>query len=357
MLLMHLACVLWMVRSFEYLKTHGMVFKILFVLMALIVPMGLAFSRSTEGNLAVFAETIALSWLGIIFIFFSVSLVLGITEIIAGALTGSNFKLLFGVTGIALTVIFSILGFYGALKTPEVKVINASVKGFPAELKGLKMVQLTDLHLSATVPLGLLERTVEEVKALEPDLLVITGDFIDSGFNYVEEAIDLFKEITPKYGKYTIYGNHEFYTGIDKAKDFMEKAGFVILRHGNVKLANKLYLVGVDDIKTAHVRKEDIDFSFKGIEKNSAVIYLSHQPLMTEDAVRNGAGLMLSGHTHRGQIFPFNFLVKMVYPYFYGMYDVDGMKLYVSSGTHYWGPPLRLFLPSEIVMFVLEPEK
>ena len=156
-------------------------------------------------------------------------------------------------------------------------------------------------------------------------------------------------ELNPPLGIYGVLGNHEYYMGYQNSVNFYKQAGITLLQNQTLTLPNGLQIVGVNDIKTVSVTPEQLDKLLKQTDPQKPRILLSHQPLLTDIVAQHRIPLMLSGHTHAGQIFPFNLLVKLFYPYIHGLYEIQtGSKLYVTSGMFYWGIPLRLFAPAEI---------
>jgi predicted MPP superfamily phosphohydrolase len=157
-------------------------------------------------------------------------------------------------------------------------------------------------------------------------------------------------------GVFGVTGNHEFYAGLEKSLGVYEAAGIRTLRDGWVEAAPGLVLTGVDDLTARRQLGLDgrtLDAAFGGVPKGAVVVHLSHSPLLVREAAARGARLMLSGHTHGGQLWPFTWISAIPYPFQAGRYEVDGMTLAVSRGTGTWGPPMRLFFRSEIVEIIL----
>jgi len=154
-------------------------------------------------------------------------------------------------------------------------------------------------------------------------------------------------------GKLAVLGNHEFYHGMEASLECFRRLGARVIRNEIVELPGGLQVAGVDDIRTVHLAREEVSSLLSKLDPNKPSIFLSHQPLMFDAAAQHGVGLMLSGHTHRGQIFPFGLFVKIFYRYLYGLYRQGDSVLYVTSGAGQWGPPMRLFAPPEIVRIVL----
>ena len=143
-------------------------------------------------------------------------------------------------------------------------------------------------------------------------------------------------------------GNHEYYVGYEQSKDFFRQADITLLENSTATLPNQIQLAGLKDIHTAGVSEQDIIQVLNSLDKNQPIILLSHTPKYAKTAAKHGTDLMFSGHTHNGQIWPFNYLVRLQFPQIYGLYKIDDMLFYVTSGMFYWGIPLRFLAPAEI---------
>jgi predicted MPP superfamily phosphohydrolase len=248
-------------------------------------------------------------------------------------------------------------GCYGFFEAKDIQVEHLTVKSssIPAESNGLKIVQISDVHIGLIVREERLRKIADKVMAESPDILVSTGDFVDGQINRLEGLAEIFLRIKPAYGKYAITGNHEYYAGLDQALEFTRSAGFTILRGETVEVAG-IYITGVDD----STGKQSGSYNGKserellsGLDSNKFKILLKHRPLVSND----GAGLFdlqLSGHTHKGQIFPFSLVTKLYYPKHAGFLDLqNGSHLYVSRGSGTWGPPIRFLSPPEVTVIEL----
>ncbi len=215
---------------------------------------------------------------------------------------------------------------------------------------GLRLVQISDVHVGSRSG-RFLDRVVRKVNALKPDMVVITGDLIDFRDISSEELGSLARIEAPAW---FIIGNHERYVDVEEICGRLTGHGIHVIRNGTARHGS-IQLIGIDDAEPkSQVRRE--------LRKLTPVsdayrILLYHRPDGAEDAAAWGAHLMLCGHTHNGQIVPFNFIVRRIFPRIRGLYEVDGMHLYVSPGTGTWGPILRLGSRSEISLFTLGPLK
>jgi uncharacterized protein len=252
------------------------------------------------------------------------------------------------------------IAFYGALDAHSIRsesLVIHSAK-IPKEAGRIRIVQISDVHVGTIVRGRYLADILRKVREAEPDLLISTGDLVDGQGNDLSEAAAQFREIRPRYGKFAVTGNHEFYAGIDEALAFTAKAGFTILRGSVVTVASAVDLVGVDDpgihrfTGPGHISDRAI---LNKADRGRFTVFLKHQPLVEKES--SGAfDLQLSGHTHKGQIFPFSLITRMVFPFHDGNYRLkDGALLHVSRGTGTWGPPVRFLAPPEITVIDLTP--
>jgi predicted MPP superfamily phosphohydrolase len=241
------------------------------------------------------------------------------------------------------------------LRAPAIAAREVALPGLPPARDGLKVVQLSDLHLGTLLGERWLHARIAEAAALHPDLIVITGDLIDGDSARVEELLPQLRTLRAPLGVLAITGNHEFYAGIDRSVALFKAAGFEVLRDRHVGVAPGLIVAGIDDLTARRQFDLDGDPIAAALDGRGegATIFLSHTPWRAAQAAARGVGLMLSGHTHDGQIWPFGYLVRFQYPYVGGSYDVHGMALLVSRGTGTWGPRMRLFSRSEITLITL----
>jgi predicted MPP superfamily phosphohydrolase len=188
---------------------------------------------------------------------------------------------------------------------------------------------------------------VSAVAGLQPDLIVATGDIVDAEIDHLDGLSQRFASLQPPLGKYAVTGNHEFYAGIKPALDFLGRSGFAVLRGTAVSPRPGLVLAGVDD----PVAGGGDEIALLPLAPRDFTVLLKHRPLLAAGSLGR-FDLQLSGHAHRGQIFPFNLLTGLTFPMQDGLYRLGGESwLYTSRGTGTWGPPMRLFSPPEITLF------
>ena len=252
------------------------------------------------------------------------------------------------------------IGGYGFFEARQIRPEYLEIRSakIPKAAGKIRIVQISDVHVGVLVREKRLAAILRSVSEAEPDLLVSTGDLVDGQLNSMAEAMAQFREFRPRYGKFAVTGNHEFYAGIDEAIDFITQSGFTLLRGEVATVAGVVDLAGVDDPTTRRagprggLSDREI-LSRKGGDRFT--ILLKHQPLVENDAP-GAFDLQLSGHTHRGQIFPFGLITSRFFPFHSGNYHLtEGALLHVSRGTGTWGPPIRFLSPPEITIIDLIP--
>ncbi len=225
--------------------------------------------------------------------------------------------------------------------------------------KSLRIVQISDLHVGPIIQTSYVELVVQKILELKPDIVVATGDIGDGDASSLSIHLESFKKI--KAPKYYVTGNHEYYWNAPSWIAGLERVGFKhLLNEGTALLINsfsrRIWLAGVPDLQGVRFipsHKIDIQKSLEGSRSEDYKILLAHQPKVCHMAQKSGFDLLLNGHTHGGQFFPFTLVVGLFNPYSEGMNDHHGLKVYVNLGTGFWGPPLRLGAPSEISVFDL----
>ncbi|MDD5020655.1 MAG: metallophosphoesterase [Endomicrobiaceae bacterium] len=257
-------------------------------------------------------------------------------------------------TALFLTVFVTIYSYINVkvnspiVKKIEIKVPNLSVDKFT-------IVQISDMHINLLTKPAEIKKIVAMVNSLNPDIVAMTGDFIDTDISQTFQDYDIDK-IKSKYGIFAVSGNHEYYRGIDKFKTSMDNIGYTLIDNKNILINDIIYIAGISDFKASKrfgYEISDFGKAFEGIDFLKPVIFLSHQPEAFAGAEKYPFTLQLSGHTHAGQVPPFDIIEKIIFKHFYGLYNEDGKYIYVTSGTRWWGPPLRLFSKSEIVYIQL----
>lgn len=261
---------------------------------------------------------------------------------------------------IVVTVVTTILGIYQATKGLQVKVVPILLERLPREFDGYRIAQISDLHVSSLIGRRYTQMVVDRVNALAPDLIVMTGDFIDGAVEPLRYRVAPLGTLQSPDGRYFITGNHEYYYDAESWIAEHRRLGTTVLlnEHRMIKRGDaSIVLAGVTDRAGGAfipTHRQDIVKALHGVPSEVVKILLAHQPGCYEEAEANGVDLQLSGHTHGGQFFPWQFAVKMVHRYSQGLYRHGRMWIYVNPGTGFWGPPLRTTVPPEITVIVLK---
>jgi predicted MPP superfamily phosphohydrolase len=211
------------------------------------------------------------------------------------------------------------------------------------------------LHIGTLLGKQWLEARVDQVKAQQPDVVVLLGDIFEGHGQPQEELIPVFRRLSAPLGVWAVLGNHEFHGRYNTNTSLLDYDGFQVLNNSWAEVKPALVLAGVDDLTANHRSGQGGDPISKALAGRppGATVLLSHTPWQADKAASAGVGLMLSGHTHGGQIWPFGYLVQHIYPLFGGRYEVDGMTVIVCRGTGTWGPRMRLWRPGEILRVTL----
>jgi uncharacterized protein len=240
-----------------------------------------------------------------------------------------------------------------------VQRVRVPLRKLPASMSGTRIVQITDLHFGGFTGPAYLERVVAEVNALEPDLIAITGDLVDGTVIDLGIALEPLSRLKARHGVYFVTGNHEYYYGGDQWITFLQEMGIVVLTNERVAIGNanaSFDLVGVPDRSAGYYglgHAHDLARALEGRDPTREVVLLAHQPTSALEAAEYDVGLQISGHTHGGQIYPVRFLLYLEQPFIDGLHRLRDTFIYVSRGTGYWGPPIRVGAPPEITEITL----
>ena len=219
----------------------------------------------------------------------------------------------------------------------------------------LTIVQLSDIHIDVTTKYNTIKKIVEITNSLNPDIIAFTGDLADTDITKTYEKYGLLY-LKSKYGVFAVSGNHEYYRSIINYENICEKLNFKLLNNENILIDDKFYVAGITDFqtsKTFNYKPANVKKSLSDIDFDKPVIFLSHQPNSFFESQNYPITIQLSGHTHAGQIPPFDIIEYFLYKYFCGLYKHNDSYIYVTTGTRWWGPPMRLFSKSEIVYITL----
>jgi predicted MPP superfamily phosphohydrolase len=256
-----------------------------------------------------------------------------------------------------------VAGMLEARRPIRVKNVEVKLAKLPVALNGFVIAQLSDLHIGPTLRDAFISEVVARTNSIRADLIVITGDLVDGSVEQLRSLLAPLANLKAKYGVYFVPGNHEYYSDIEPWLAFLPSLGIRVLRNSHVSIGesdDRFELVGLDDESAAHVdraAKPDLDLALRGVDPSMETVLLAHQPKSVFGARNRNIGLQLSGHTHGGQVWPFHWFVLLQQPVISGLARFGRTQLYVSAGTGYWGPPLRLGVPAEITRIVLRSEQ
>lgn len=263
-----------------------------------------------------------------------------------------------GGVAAALGVGTSTYGLTKALGSIPIERVTVALPKLPRSLSGLSIVQISDVHIGPTMGRVWLQGVVEKVNSLDPDVVVITGDLVDGTVAVLGPEVRPLADLKAKHGVFFVTGNHEYYSGASDWVLFLGSLGIRVLENEHVRIERdgaSLDLAGVNDFNAPH-GGHDVAKAVEGRDPSRALVLLAHQPRSITEAVKHGVGLQLSGHTHGGQMFPWNLLVRLQQPFVAGLHRLEGTHIYVHRGTGFWGPPMRVGAPPEIARIELVSE-
>lgn len=333
-------------------------------------PVAMVTMRFVHPDVGVFWLKPAYIWVGVSFLLF-VSVAFfdllrvgyqGIVSIGGTDIDPARRQTLSRLVGVAAAALG--LGATGAAFREAARVVvqrvDVSLKNLPTALEGTSIVQLTDVHVGFNIRREFIQKIVEQVNALNPDIVAITGDLVDGSVEDLAPHVAPLGDIKSRHGTFFVTGNHEYYSGATSWCSHLTELGMRVLRNEHVKLGPEgqhLHLAGVDDFQAERFddpgHAYDLPRAVQGRDPELPLILLAHQPKAVTEAAKHGVDLQLSGHTHGGQLWPFNWLVKLQQPVVAGLARFGETLIYVSRGTGYWGPPMRLKAPPEVTHIVL----
>ena len=364
---------LWarLVRDIGWPEATHKWLTIVIIGLAVLLPLGFILVRTLPRDLLTPLMWVLYSWMGLMFFLFVLlipaDIVRGVAWLIDlfGGTPPDPARRLFlsrlfgGVVGLG-GLGMAAWGLYSASRPVAVKPVEIALKDLPPAFAGFRIVQLTDVHVGPTIGQAFIEQLVASTNALQPDLVAITGDLVDGSVAELGRIVELLAGLRARHGVYFVTGNHEYFSGADEWIAHLRSLGITVLRNERVTIerdGQHIDLAGIDD-PTGHGfapgHGTDLPRALAGRDPTRPVILLAHQPRGADQAAALGVSLQLSGHTHGGQIFPFNFLVSLQQPFVAGLHRLQDMSIYVSTGTGYWGPPMRLGVPAEISNITLQ---
>jgi len=262
-----------------------------------------------------------------------------------------------GIMG--LTTALTGYGIYEAQRSSDIVKVKIPISNLPPEFRGFRIAQISDLHASTTISYNFIRDVVDKVNQLKPDLIVITGDLADGSVEQLAKDVEPLSRLTSTHGTCFVTGNHEYYSGVNQWLKKTEELGIQTLlnEHKILKIKNQsIILAGVTDYNADRIMKSHRSSpkaSVSGVATDTTKILLAHQPRSIFEASDAGFDLQISGHTHGGQYMPWNLFVRLQQPFVKGLHKHKDTWIYINRGTGYWGPPLRIGIPSEITEITL----
>jgi len=252
------------------------------------------------------------------------------------------------------TALLTLIGFVNARRVARVRNVDVAIASLPPALHGFTIAQITDLHVGPTIGRDYVESVVAVVNALAPAMVAVTGDLVDGSVDALAQHTEPLARLTPRHGVYFVTGNHEYYSGAHAWVAELRRLGVTVLLNEHVVLDHDgavVVVAGVTDPSAHHFdrsHRSDPARAMSGAPSGGVKLLLAHQPRSAFAAAAAGFDLQLSGHTHGGQFFPWNFFIRFQQPFTAGLGRLGKLWVYTSRGTGYWGPPQRLGVPSEI---------
>ena len=357
-LALHLYFLWWAGRYFPLPPRQSGVFKLCLSVMALLFPAAEYLERGAGSVLTDALLWSGFVWLGAMFILVTVIFLCDLLYLILRVfLAGWPSKRELGLFSLALAAGFIVLAVFNGTALPKVTPMDIAIPNLPCALDGFKAVQISDTHLGRIIHVDRFRKLAALVNSLKPDLIVFTGDITENGVEDRNGVCGVIRSMNAKYGKAGVLGNHDSFSGPDSSADFYSGCGVRMLRFEKYEPVPGLQIAGVDDPRRGAPPGRKLDLLVSALSPSKALIFLSHRPEGFDAVINAVPGLVLSGHTHAGQIQPFGLIERPFFKYFYGLYRAGASSVYVSSGAGTWGPPMRLFTVSELPLFVLHPAR
>ncbi len=339
-------------------------YLILFIFIALTFFTG----RLLENRVPVFVSDILIwigsFWWGAILYFLLIIIALDLIRLINRLLPfypsiiADNYavvKQLIAAAAIVIVAITMVVGYFNA-RNVRVKTLTLSIPKDAGAWRSLNIVSASDIHLGTVIGRKMLDRIVEKINALNPDIVLLPGDIIDEDpIPAMRQNLgESLKKIKAPLGVYAVTGNHEYYGGVQAACEYLEAHGIKMLRDTTIKIADSFYLVGRDDREKSRItgqRRKSLEELLADVDKSYPIIVLDHQPFGLQKVAESGIDFQISGHTHYGQLWPLGYITNLIYELSWGYKLIGSTHFYVSSGAGTWGPPMRLGNVPEIVNY------
>jgi len=285
----------------------------------------------------------------------------GVAGVAAGRADEENVsRRLFLARAVAITAGLASVGVVtagvgSAMGPPQLKRVQIPLAKLPRSADGLRIALVADIHLGPLRGVSHTRRIVDMVNGLDADLIAVVGDLVDGSVAELGAAAAPLRDLRSRHGAFFVTGNHEYYSGYEEWNDEVARLGVRPLRNEWLEISGGIDLAGVNDVTgQSYGDGPDFDKALAGRDPSRLVVMLAHQPIQAAGAAARGVDLQLSGHTHGGQMVPFNLIVKLAQqPVVSGLGEVDGMPVYVTNGAGFWGPPVRVGAPPDITLVQL----
>lgn len=300
-------------------------------------------------------EAIGATWIGVLFLLLVALLAVDLVTVFGRLLP----RFAPSLRGWALFAggFLSVIALVQGHLAPVVENYEVRLAGLPSQMDGTVLVLASDFHLGTQLGKTWLEARLRQIEMQQPDIIVLGGDIVEGDDPSEGEMLSSLRALTAPLGVWGVTGNHEFHAETQGGADALDRNGVQILHDRWVEIRPGLILAGVDDLTSRHRHGlgtvSSVERVLEGRPAGAATILISHTPWEVKTAARLGVSLMLSSHTHEGQIWPFNYFVRLTHPYLAGRYEVNGMPIIVCRGTGTWGPRMRLWQRGEIIRITL----
>ena len=327
------------------------------VLLALVASLLVTFSRRVRDFVPWFPTFVGLMWVAVLLYLVLSLLVLEVPRLVAKRVikpeVDENRRLLIArgaaiVAGLTATTTVG-LGVRSALGPPVLKRVHIPLAKLPSSLDGYRIALVADIHLGSRLTgVAHTRRIVEQINALNADLIAVVGDLADGDVEELHAQALPLLELSSKDGAFFVTGNHEYYSGVEQWLVEVAELGMRPLRNERLEIRG-LDLAGIDDVSA----NPDYAKALSGRDPAKPVILLAHQPVAVREASKYGVDLQLSGHTHGGQMVPFDLVARLQQPVISGLAEFNGTRVYVTNGAGFWGPPVRVGAPPDITLVEL----
>jgi predicted MPP superfamily phosphohydrolase len=357
-----------LVRDADWPAPWGSVLTVLIFALAGLIPLALLAMRWLPRAVNAPLAWVAYTWMGFALYLFLLTvtweLLRGLGSLASGLPADPERRLVLARSvAAAIGAASALIGAGGIVNVArgfDIRRVRVPMPRLPRGESGYSIVQMTDIHVGPTIGRAFVERIVRETNALEPDLVVITGDLVDGTVDQLAHLVAPLADLRPRDGVFFVTGNHEYYSGADAWIAHLRGLGIRVLRNERVAIRDAFDLAGVDDASAHRMlpdHGQDVAGALRGRDPSRAVVLLAHQPKAVKDAAKEDVDLQLSGHVHGGQMVPFNWLVRLDQPFVSGLHRFERTWVYVSTGTGYWGPPMRVGPGAELTRIELVAEE